>query len=146
MTQIDVIDALAHDDVEYEGEKNPGNEGVGVEAILVVFCDVTETEEVQLLQLSAACRIDREKDWPCHETADEADGRRNLEVSKQQEAIERVVVEDIAIWDLVESANPIEHTRGKSWRALPVKRASASWVCGWEEKGLMAYCGRSEPT
>ena len=125
LTQIDVIDALAHDDVEYEGEKDPGDEGVGIETILGV-CHVTKTDKVQLLLASAACRINSEEDGPCHETADEADGHRNLEVPKQEEAIERVVIEDIAVWDLVESANPVEQAIGKIWRPLPVKQECQS--------------------
>ena len=121
MTQIDVINALAHDDVEYEGEKDPGDEGMSVETILGVG-DIAETDDIQLLLASAACRIDREEDWPSHETADETDGHRNLEVPQQEETIESVVIEDIAVWDLVESANPVEHAIGKIWRPLPVKR------------------------
>lgn len=121
MTQIDVIDALAHDNVEDEGEKYPGDEGMGVETILCV-CDVTETDEVQLLLASTACRVDREKDRPCHETADEADGHRNFEVSEQEEAIQRVMVEDIAVGNLIECANPVEQAIGKIRRPLPVKR------------------------
>lgn len=120
MTQIDIIDALAHDDVEYEGEKNPGDEGVRVEAILVV-CDVTETDDVQLQLASAASRVDGEEDRPCYETADEADGCGDLKVSKQEEAVERMVIENIAVWNLIESADPVEHAIGKIWRPLPAK-------------------------
>ena len=81
MTQINIINALTRDDVEHEGVKDPGDECVGVEAVLGV-CDVAETDEIQLLLASAACRINREEDRPCHEAADEADGHRNLKVSK----------------------------------------------------------------
>ena len=120
MTQIDVIDTLAHHDVEYEGEKDPGDEGVRVETILGV-CDVTETDTVELFQASTACRIDREEDGPCHETANKADGHRNFEVPKQEEAIERVMIEDITVRDLIEGAYPVEHAIGKLWRPFPVK-------------------------
>lgn len=120
MTQIDVIDTFAHHDVEYEGEKDPGDEGVGVETVLSV-CDVTETDEIELLQASAASRIDWEENGPSHETTDKTDSHRDLKVSKQEEAIERVVVEDIAVRDLVEGANPIEHAIGKIWRPFPSK-------------------------
>lgn len=82
MAQVDIIDALSRDNVEYEAEEDPGDEGVGVESILIV-CDVTETDEIQLLLASAACRVDGKEDWPCHATADKADGHGNLEVSKQ---------------------------------------------------------------
>lgn len=133
MTQIDVVDALAHDDVEHEGEKYPGDEGVRVVTILGV-CDITETDGVELLQASAACRIDREEDGPCHETTDKADGRGNLEVSKQEEAIERVVIEDIAVWDLIEGANPVEHAIGKIWRPLPVKRVCVSLMLSGNDR------------
>ena len=112
MAQIDVIDALTHNDVEYEAEEDPGDEGVGVETILVGFCDIAEADEIQLLQASPACRIHGEEDGEGHETANEADGDGNLEIAEQEEAIESVVIENIAIRDLVESANPIKHAIG----------------------------------
>ena len=130
MTQIDVIDTLAHHDVEDEGEEDPGDEGVRVETILGV-CDITETDAVELLQASTACRVDREEDGPCHETTNKADGHRNFEVSKQEEAIERVVIEDIAVGDLIEGANPVEHTIGKIWRPFPAKSECQSRTIGY---------------
>lgn len=117
MAQVDVIDALAHYDVEHEAVKDPSDEGVGVETVFVVL-DVTETDEIQLLQTSAACCVDRKKDGPCHETADKADGDGDLQVSEEEEAIKRVVIEDIAVWDFVESANPVEQAIGEIWRPL----------------------------
>lgn len=120
MAQIDVIDALAHNEVEYEGVENPGDEGMGIEAVLGVL-DITKAEEIQLLQTSATCCIDREEDGKRHKTADKTDGHGNFEISEQEEAIESVVIQNIAVWDLIESANPIEHAIGEIWRPLPVR-------------------------
>ena len=147
LAQIDVIDALTHNDVEYEAEEDPGDEGVGVETILVGFCDIAEADEIQLLQASPACRIHGEEDGEGHETANEADGDGNLEIAEQEEAIESVVIENIAVRDLVESANPIKHAVGQIWRPLPVKR-----VCqmhAFEDgrlKPVGPYCERRERT
>lgn len=96
---------------------------MGVETILGIG-DVAETDDIQLLLASAACRIDREENGPGYKTAYEADGHRNLEVPEQEEAIKRVVIEDIAVRDLVESADPIEHAIGKVWRPLPSNSVS----------------------
>lgn len=147
MAQIDVIDALTHHDVEYEAEEDPGDEGVGVETILVGFCDIAEADEIQLLQASPACRIHGEEDGEGHETANEADGDGNLEIAEQEEAIESVVIENIAVGDLVESANPIKHAIGQIWRPLPVKRVCQMHAFeDGRQKPVWPYCERRERT
>ena len=95
---------------------------MGVVPVLVVFSDVTETDKIQLLLASAAGRVDRKQDGERDETADKADGHGNFEVSKQQEAIERVVIENIAVGDLVKGSDPVEQAIRKLWRPLPWKK------------------------
>lgn len=38
------------------------------------------------------------------------------------------MIEDIGVWDLVKSANPVKHAIRKIWRALPVKEVSQSYA------------------
>ena len=96
---------------------------MSVEAIFVGFGDITKTDQIQLLIPSAACCVDGKQDRHCHETADEADSYGNLEISKQQEAIERVVIEDIAVGNFVEGTDPVEETIGKLWRPFPLEES-----------------------
>lgn len=82
-----------------------------VKAVLVAWdsgIDVTEGEHVQLCQAPTACRVHREQDGPCYQAAEEAQSDGYLEVSKQKEAVERLVIENVTIRDLVERLDPVE--------------------------------------
>lgn len=72
--------------------------------------DVTVTDEVQLLFAHSTSGIDREQDGPCHQTSNKAYHDGDFKVTQQEEAVEGMVVEDIAIWDFVEGSNPIEES------------------------------------
>ena len=80
--------------------------------------NVAEADYIQLDLTSATSSIDGEQDRPCHQTANETDSHRNFEVAQQEIAIQGVVVEDIAVWDLAESTEPIEHALWKIWGPL----------------------------
>ena len=94
---------------------------MSIVAVLVPFdgdIDVAEAENVQLNASGATSSIDGEQDGHGDETANEADGDRNLQVSKEEKTIERLVIEDVAVRDLVEGANPVEHSIGQVWCSL----------------------------
>ena len=63
---------------------------------------VAEVENIELLVASSASRIDRKQNGPCYQTTDEGDDSCNLQVSQEEIAIERVVIQDVAIRDRVE--------------------------------------------
>ena len=71
-------------------EVNPCDKGVGIIVVLLVFCDVTETEHVQLLVTCTSQDVDREEDWKGDAAADEADDDRNLEISQEEVSIQRL--------------------------------------------------------
>jgi len=81
--------------------------------------DVTEADNVQLDPSCATSSIDWEQDRPCDQAADEAQGDRDLQVSKKEETIKRLVIEDIAIGYFVEGSNPVEHSTGQVGGSLP---------------------------
>lgn len=83
--------------------------------------DVTEAEDVQLDPPCTTSGIDWKQNGPCQQTADEAHGDRDLQISQKQEAIERLVIEDIAIGNLIEGLDPVEQSIGQVWRTLPGK-------------------------
>lgn len=99
-------------------EEDPCDEGVSIIATLGAF-DVTEADEIQLPLAPTTRRIDREQDGPGDQTAKEADGHRDLEVSKQKKSVEGLVVEDVAVRDLVEGSNPVEQAIWKGRRSFP---------------------------
>ena len=98
-------------------EEDPANEGVCIVSILGVL-DIAEADQVQLDLTSATSSIDWEENGPSNQTADEAHSHRYFEVAQEEIAIQGVMVEDIAIWDLAESAEPIEHAFWQIWRPL----------------------------
>ena len=75
---------------------------------IFVIGDIAEADHVQLLQASTPSSVDREQDWECDETAKEAESDGDLQISEEEEAIERMMVENKAIGGLVERADPIE--------------------------------------
>ena len=101
-------------------EEDPANEGMCIISILGVL-NIAEADNVQLDLTSATSSIDGKQDRPCNQTADEAHGHRYFEIAQEEIAIQGVMVEDIAIWDLAESTEPIEHALWQIWRPLSVK-------------------------
>lgn len=91
-------------------KKDPCNEDVCVIAILIN--NVPKGEYIQFDQTTASCDVDWEKDRPGDEAANEASCRGDLQITEQQEAIEGLVVEDEAIGDLGEDADPFEEAAG----------------------------------
>ena len=98
-------------------EEDPADECVCIVPILGIL-DVAEADHVQLNLASTTSSIDGEQDRPCNQTADEANSHRYLEVAQKEITVQGVMVEDIAIWDLAESAEPIEHAFWQIWRPL----------------------------
>ena len=89
--------------------------------------NVAEADYVQLDLTSTTSSIDGEQDWPCDQTADETHSHRYFEVAQQEIAVQGMVVEDIAVWDLAESTEPIEHALWKIWGPLS-KEMVVSWI------------------
>ena len=62
-------------------EEDPANEGMCIVSILRVR-NVAEADYVQLDLTSTTSSIDGEQDRPCHQTADETNSHRDLEVAQ----------------------------------------------------------------
>jgi len=103
-------------------EEDPCDKSVRIVTILIAWnatLDIAEAEDVQLNASCATSSIDWEQDRPCYQTADEANRDRDLQISKEEEAIERLVVKNIAVRDLVEGSNPVEQPFRQVWGSLP---------------------------
>ena len=112
-------------------------------AIVGIF-DVAETQDIQLLLPSTSSGIDREKNGPRDQATNETNGGGDLEEAQEEERIQRVVIEYIAVGKFVEYADPVEETFWQFWRALPIGK-SVSAVAARLFSGGIAYCGRREP-
>ena len=88
-------------------EVYPCNESVRIVSVLGVL-DVDKADDVHLGRTSPSRRVDREKDRPCDQTSNEAQSHRDLKVSQEEETVKGLMIEDVAIWRLVECADPIE--------------------------------------
>ena len=100
-------------------EEDTAHERVGVVALLVGLFDVAEGQHIELFQTSATGDVDREQDRPCDEAAEKTDGDADLQVSKEEESIQGVMVQHIAIRDLEEHLEPGHETGRKFGRAFP---------------------------
>lgn len=76
-------------------------DGVGIISIAItaIWIDVANCEDIELLSwwICVAGCIGREQYRPGDETANKGYNDRDLQVTKQEEAIQRVVLQDISI-------------------------------------------------
>ena len=86
----------------------------------IVVRHVRHGENIQLYRTVPSSRIDREQDWPGKNAANETDNDRHLEVAKEEEAIKRVVLEDIGVGQLC-------HGQAED----PVNRKGSNLPCSW---------------
>lgn len=87
---------------------DPCNKGMCIIPVLVDY--ITEAQHIKLLASSMACYVDWKQDGERHATTDQGHGRGDLEISQEEEGIERVVVEDIAVRNFVKDTKPIEQS------------------------------------
>jgi len=66
-----------------------------------------------LLQAIASCDVDGEENGPSDAGADKHDHDGHLEETKEEEGIERLMLEGVGIWDGPEGFDPIEHAIGE---------------------------------
>lgn len=116
---------------EHPTEKDPCHECMRVVARVVSLHDIAHAKEVKLDLPTTPRDVDGEEDRPSDAAADETDGRCNLQISEEQIAIERLVIQDIGVRNLEESSDPIEETFGKVWGAFP---------------GTVSFCLRARDT
>jgi len=75
-------------------------------SVVRVWVDICVSEHVELCEASTTGRVDGEQYGPGEETADKGDYDSHLEVSKQEESVERRVSQDIRVGYLIESLQP----------------------------------------
>lgn len=96
-----------------------------VEAILIFVTrgtNVAKAEEVQFFLPSSARRVDREKNGTCYQASKETQSRGDLQISKQEEGIEGMVVEDMAVGGLIERPYPVEEPIREVWRSFSERK------------------------
>lgn len=100
---------------------DPGHKHMSV--VTVFGLDVAKADHVELLLASSARCIDGKEDWERDTATNEAHGGSNLEIAEKEVTIKRVVVKHIAIGNLEEGSNPVEHSTWQSRGALPTTQA-----------------------
>lgn len=116
LTDVDVVDGLARNHDQNEAEEEDCAARIGPEPPFIL--DVGHGEDVELGQAIAARGVDGEEDGPSDDTADDAGDDGHLEEAKEEEAIERVVVEDVGVGDGVELFDPAEEAARDPGRAI----------------------------
>ena len=68
--------------------------------------DIAEAENVELLLAITSCSVDRKQDGPGDATSDQADDDRYLQISEQEVAIQRVMLENESVRELIKGFQP----------------------------------------
>lgn len=121
LTKIDVVDQLSGYSKEDEAGEDPSHKRVSQVAVLcyhVIGLDVAKAKDVELLLTASSCRIDWEQDRPGDTTAHETDHDGEFAVPQEEVAIERVVLKDVFIWDLLHEGDPSKECIWSRWCSL----------------------------
>ena len=92
-------------------------------AVLVcsfLLAQITECEQVEALVTATASRVDWEEDWPGKDATKEGDGRADADEAQEEVCIKRLMLKSVGVWDLPESAEPVEEASWESWGSLSV--------------------------
>lgn len=81
--------------------------------------DVGETEDIQLLLTTATGSVYREQDGPGDTATNEHDCRCQLKESQQEVRIQRVMLKNVGVGELVHRSDPAPRAGGGFWGALP---------------------------
>jgi len=84
--------------------------------------DVRKVDFVQLRIAATACCVDWKQNGPRDQAPEDATDDRHLEKSKEQEAIQAVMVEDIGVRKAEEVTEPIEQATLDIGSAFPLDR------------------------
>ena len=103
---------------------DPADEGVSVVTILVD--DIAEAQHVKLFVSGPARDIHGKEDGPGNKAAKEADGDGNPQIAQEEVGIQRMVIEDISVRNLVEGAEPVQETLGQIGRVFPSRLTDVS--------------------
>lgn len=92
---------------------------MGKIATTAMLPDVGNTQDIELLIASFPSCIDGEQNRPSNETPDEANDGRKLDISEQEIRIERMMLEDVGIGQLVHAHDPIPKAGRRFRSAFP---------------------------
>ena len=82
---------------------------MGIMCVVAVgISDVTETQDVKLRLPTSTSGIDRKEDRPGDADSSKSDETHHLHESQVKEGIERVLLQDIGIFDFSHGRNPSE--------------------------------------
>jgi hypothetical protein len=91
--------------------------------------DIAHGEKVELLLTCTTSRVDRPQNRPCDKAAQEANNHHHLEESYKQIAINRLVVQDVFIFEVLKVFDPAKHAP-TLWWSLSLDTQMIK-VCSW---------------
>jgi hypothetical protein len=81
--------------------------------------DVAHREDVELLLANTTCCVDREQNRPRDAAAQEAQDNHHLEEAHEEVTVDRLVVQDVLILEILEVFNPSKQAPTLGW-SLPL--------------------------
>ena len=92
---------------------------MGVEARICGAGNVTKGQHIQLLEAVSPSDVDGEEDDEGDDAANEANDRRNLQETKEEIAVDGLMVEHVSVRNLEEGSEPVEQAFGKCRGSFP---------------------------
>lgn len=88
-------------------EEDPANKNMCVVSVLAILVDIREGQNIKLLLTTAPCTIDRKENWERQAAANKANDCYHLEEPQVQVSVQRLVIENIFVGDIFETAKPV---------------------------------------
>ena len=89
-------------------KEDPANKDMRIISILSVLVNIRKGQNIELLLATAARSVNRKENRESQATPDKTYDGQHLEKSKIQISIERLVVENIFIWNTFEATKPVK--------------------------------------
>jgi len=113
------------------------------ERVHTLAADIAHSQDVKLLHTSSTSSIDGKQDRPRNGAANQERDDGHLKEAQEQVAIEGVMLKNIVVGSLEESAEPAEQSIWELWRALSgVTRQSIMLVARGLARGWWRHTAR----
>jgi hypothetical protein len=115
-------------------KKDPTDEGMRIESVLVG--DISKRQHVQLLQAITTGGVNRQENGQSDQRAHEANDHANLHESKEQVAIDRVVLKHVLIFEGGEWFDPVKEAIRKARRTVTTRQPQDLAISATEREEL----------
>ena len=88
-------------------EEDSANKNMCIVSVLAILADIREGQNIKLLLSSAPCSIERKENRELQAAANKVNDRYHLEEPQIQVSVQRLVIQNIFIGDVFETAKPV---------------------------------------